>query len=222
VAATDDRCPCSSTAPDFSLLPRWFPHRRKAHELKGDLDGALETYLEALEFSPDSTELLTTVGMVFMRKGDTDKAFEYLGNSLTHDPRDPKTILAAGSIIQDHRDWSVALVKYRVAAVRTPHNPHLWNNIGMCFFGLEKYIAAVACLKRAAYLDPFAWIVQFNLGIVHLRTGQYASAYHHLFAAAQRNRRYPKCFQYLGIALARMEDPGNATEMFERALKLQE
>lgn len=208
---------------------RWYccwcflcPRRRKAHELKGDLTSALETYMEALESSPDSTELLTTVGLLYMRKRDTDKAFEFLGNSLTHDPRDPKTILAAGSIIQDHRDWEVALSKYRVAAARTPHNPHMWNNIGMCFFGLDKFIASVACLKRAAYLAPFEWIIQYNLGIVHLRTGQNASAFHHLSAAVQLNRRLGNGFHYLAVALARLGDPDNAISMFDRALKLEE
>ena len=53
-----------------------------------------------------------------------------MGNSLTHDPRNAKTILAAGSIIQDHSDMDVALVKYRVAAVQTPNSAQLWNNIG--------------------------------------------------------------------------------------------
>ena len=43
----------------------------------------------------------------------------------------PKTILAAGSIIQDHSDMDVALVKYHVAAVQTPNSAQLWNNIGM-------------------------------------------------------------------------------------------
>ena len=32
--------------------------------------------------------------------GNNTKAFEFLGNSLTYDPRSAKTILAAGSIIQ--------------------------------------------------------------------------------------------------------------------------
>jgi Bardet-Biedl syndrome 4 protein len=182
----------------------------------------METYLEALEFSPDSTELLTTVGLLYMRQQDTDKAFQYLGNSLTHDPRDPKTILAAGCIIQDHRDFAVALTKYRIAAVRTPHNPHLWNNIGLCFFGEGKFIASVACLKRAAYLAPFEWIVQYNLGIVHLRTGQNASAYHHLSAAVQLNRRLSSGFHYLAVALSRLDDVDNAVTMFERAIRLGE
>ena len=72
-----------------------------------------------------------------------------LGNSLTYDPKNAKTILAAGSIIQDNQDMDVALVKYRVAATQTPNSSQLWNNIGMCFFGKGKYVAAVACLKRA-------------------------------------------------------------------------
>jgi Bardet-Biedl syndrome 4 protein len=46
----------------------------------------------------------------------------------------------------------VALIKYRVAAVKTPNSAQLWNNIGMCFFGKQRYVAAIACLKKALYL----------------------------------------------------------------------
>ena len=58
----------------------------------------------------------------------------------------------------------VALVKYRVAAAQTPNSAQLWNNIGMCFFGKGKNVAAVACLKRAVYFTPFEWIISYNLG----------------------------------------------------------
>ena len=37
----------------------------------------------------------------------------------------------------------VALVKYRVAAVQTPNSAQLWNNIGMCFFGKQRFVAAI-------------------------------------------------------------------------------
>lgn len=50
---------------------------------------------------------------------------------------------------------------------------------GMCFFGKGKNVAAVACLKRAVYFTPFEWIISYNLGVVHLATGQYASAFHY-------------------------------------------
>lgn len=134
-------------------------------------------------FSPENPELLTTVGLLYLRLGQNYRAFDFLGNSLTHDPKNAKSILAAGSIIQDHNDMDVALVKYRIAAVTTPNSAQLWNNIGMCFFGKLKYVAAIACLKRALYLDPFEWIISYNLGLVHLNTEQYASAFHYLSAS---------------------------------------
>ena len=138
----------------------------KVFTLQEDYRGAIDVYLEALEFSPENPELLTTLGLIYLRLGENYKAFDFLGNSLTHDPKNPKTILAAGSIIQvrcsaacrksahvahaarararaqDHSDMDVALVKYRVAAVQTPNSAQLWNNIGMCFFGKQRCVAS--------------------------------------------------------------------------------
>ena len=68
--------------------------------LQGKYQAALDVLFTALQFSPDSPEVLTTIGLLYLRMGDNMRAFEYLGNSLTHDPRNPKTILAAASVIQ--------------------------------------------------------------------------------------------------------------------------
>ena len=69
------------------------------------------------------------------------KAFEHLGNALTYDPTNAKAILAAGSMMQQHGDYDVALTKYRIAAHVTPESAPLWNNVGMCFFGKKKNVA---------------------------------------------------------------------------------
>lgn len=53
-------------------------------------------------------------------------------------------------------------VKYRVLAATSPESPELWNNVGMCFFGKGKLVAAIACLKHAIYLNPFDWKVGFR------------------------------------------------------------
>jgi Bardet-Biedl syndrome 4 protein len=50
----------------------------------------------------------------------------------------------------------VALLKYRIGAIKTPNSAQLWSNIGMCFFGKKRYIAAISCLKRALYLGKRA------------------------------------------------------------------
>mmetsp|Transcript_62300 Transcript_62300/g.103602 ORF Transcript_62300/g.103602 Transcript_62300/m.103602 type:complete len:447 (-) Transcript_62300:223-1563(-) len=194
----------------------------KVYTLQEDYRTAIEVYLEALEFSPENPEILTTVGLLYLRLGENYKAFDFLGNSLTHDPRNPKTILAAGSIIQDHSDMDVALVKYRVAAVQTPNSAQLWNNIGMCFFGKQRYVASIACLKRALYLDPFEWIISYNLGLVHLNTGQYASAFHYFSTSINLKPDFPSSYMYLAVTLNRLDDFENACSAYEKAIDMEE
>merc|ERR1712183_594900 len=116
---------------------------------------------------------MTTLGLLYLKLGHHQKAFEQLGNALTYDPTNVKAILAAGAMIQDEKDFDVALTKYRVAASQIPESPQLWNNIGMCFFGKSKYVASISCLKRAVYLAPFEWRVLYNLGLLYLTLQQY-------------------------------------------------
>lgn len=217
----------------------------KIYQQQKNDEEALRVYHDALDFSPDNPEILCTIGLAYLRLEDHQKAFDYLGNSLTYDPKNVKAILAAGSIIQDNGEMDVALHKYRVAAVRTPQSPQLWNNIGMALFGKGKHVAAISCLKRALYFDPFEWIVSFNLGLIHLHTKQYASAFHHLStsinlrssgggttsamtaeqegaAAASSLTEYPTAYVYLGVALSNLQDPKNAIEAFKKAISLED
>ncbi|XP_036763688.2 Bardet-Biedl syndrome 4 protein isoform X6 [Manis pentadactyla] len=171
-------------------------------------------------FSPENTELLTTLGLLYLQLGIYQKAFEHLGNALTYDPTNYKAILAAGSMMQTHGDFDVALTKYRVVACAVPESPPLWNNIGMCFFGKKKYVAAISCLKRANYLAPFDWKILYNLGLVHLTMQQYASAFHFLSAAISFQPRMGELYMLLAVALTNLEDTENARRAYAAAVRL--
>ncbi|XP_058854512.1 Bardet-Biedl syndrome 4 protein-like [Acipenser ruthenus] len=192
----------------------------KIYLLEGDTDGAIEVYKKAVEFSPENTDLLTTLGLLYLQLGVYQKAFEHLGNALTYDPNNYKAILAAGSMMQTHGDFDVAMNKYRVAACAIPESPPLWNNIGMCFFGKKKYVAAISCLKRANYLSPFDWKVLYNLGLVHLTMQQYASSFHFLSAAINLNPKMGELFMLLAVALTNLDDLENAKRSYKQAAAL--
>ncbi|XP_032480027.1 Bardet-Biedl syndrome 4 protein isoform X4 [Phocoena sinus] len=211
----------------------------KIHLLEGDLDKAIEIYKKAVEFSPENTELLTTLGLLYLQLGIYQKAFEHLGNALTYDPTNYKVlqavkpqslhtdgpttlkaILAAGSMMQTHGDFDVALTKYRIVACAVPESPPLWNNIGMCFFGKKKYVAAISCLKRANYLAPFDWKILYNLGLVHLTMQQYASAFHFLSAAINFQPKMGELYMLLAVALTNLEDTENARRAYTEAVRL--
>ena len=104
------------------------------------------------------------LGLLYLQAGQHAAAFEQLGTAMAFEPNNTKAVLAAGSVAQASQDWDAALSKYKTASVVTPESPQLWNNIGMCFFGKKKFVAAIACLKRANYLAPFDWKILYNLG----------------------------------------------------------
>jgi Bardet-Biedl syndrome 4 protein len=124
-------------------------------------------------------------------------------------------------MIQDHQDYDVALSKYRVAAVHTPNSAQLWNNIGMCFFGKKNMIAAISSLRRAISLAPFEWIIAYNLGLVFLTCGQYASAFHFLSTSINLKPDFASTYAYLGVCLARIDDFENACNAYEKAIALE-
>ncbi|KAM7103347.1 BBSome complex member BBS4 isoform X3 [Ciconia boyciana] len=169
----------------------------KIHLLEGEMDKAIEVYKKAVEFSPENTDLLTTLGLLYLQ-----------------------ATLAAGSMMQAHGDFDVALSKYRVVASTVPESPPLWNNIGMCFFGKKKYVAAISCLKRANYLAPFDWKILYNLGLVHLTMQQYASAFHFLSAAINFQPKMGELYMLLAVALTNLEDIENAKRSYEQAVAL--
>ncbi|XP_042680264.1 Bardet-Biedl syndrome 4 protein isoform X1 [Centrocercus urophasianus] len=192
----------------------------KIHLLEGETEKAIEVYKKAIEFSPENTELLTKLGLIYLQLGDYQKAFEHLGKALTYDQGNYKATLAAGSMMQAHGDYDVALSKYRAVASSLPESPPLWNNIGMCFFGKKKYVAAISCLKRANYLAPFDWKILYNLGLVHLTMQQYASAFHFLSAAINFQPKMGELYMLLAVALTNLEDIENAKRSYEQAVAL--
>lgn len=124
---------------------------------------------------------------------------------------------------------------------------------GMCFFGQQKNVAAISCLKKAFYLGescldcvlslchcirsltmltitnrlapyelagPFEWIVSYNLGLLHLATEQYASAFHHFSSSINTKSDFAHTYMYLAVALAHLDDVDNASAAYEKALEL--
>ena len=147
-------------------------------------------------------------------------AFECLGTALAFEPNNWRAILAAGSMMQTHQDYDVALSKYKVAVQNIPESPPLWNNIGMCFFGKKKFVAAISCLKRANYLAPFDWKILYNLGLVHLTMQQFASAFHFLSASINLRPSRGQTFMLMAVALSHLDDTENAAAAYEQAVSL--
>ena len=82
--------------------------------------------------SPENPELCSTLGLLYMQTNQHALAFEHLGTAMAFDPNHAKAILAAGSMMQSHGDYDVALSKYKVAA-----SGNYAKNVNIFFFTIN-------------------------------------------------------------------------------------
>lgn len=108
----------------------------------------------------------------YLKLGESVEGFQNLAHSAAMDINNNESVIALGSIMQDRGDYDGALLKYKVIIQNNENSPQIWSNIGMCFYGKKKYFSAIACLKKALYLDPFDWLISYNLGLIHLAIQQ--------------------------------------------------
>ncbi|GAB6027855.1 Bardet-Biedl syndrome 4 protein [Chamberlinius hualienensis] len=187
---------------------------------QNEISLASEVYKKALEYFPDSYELHTELGLLYLEGGSQRKAFEHIGAALTLNPKNTGALLAAGVVMHKNSDIDAALSKYHLTASLAPDSASLWNNVGMSFFKRKKYVASISCLKRALFLAPLEWKILYNLGLVHLTMQQYASAFHFLSSAINLNSCIGKIFMLLAIALTYLQDAGNARLAYQQAVSL--
>ncbi|KAL7299540.1 hypothetical protein TKK_0007619 [Trichogramma kaykai] len=183
----------------------------------GHVVDAIQVYQEALTIEPDNNEVAADLGLLYLRLGDSRKAFQQFGKVLAEEPRCDRATFSMAYIMQTQGEFDVAFSKYKIASNSLMESWALWNNIGMCLYGKQKYVSAITCLKKAHYLNPLALPAACNLGIVYLATGQAASAAIYLCAAVSAGPDNAMPYMLLGLALKRLDDLEGAEKALEKA-----
>uniref|UniRef100_A0A915DMD2 Bardet-Biedl syndrome 4 n=1 Tax=Ditylenchus dipsaci TaxID=166011 RepID=A0A915DMD2_9BILA len=187
---------------------------------QNDIVPAVEAYKRSIEMEPENVDLIYSLGMLYLKAQSEENAFAMLGKTLTFEANYVPSILAIASVLQTHGDFDVALSKYKIAANEFDHSAALWNNIGMCYFGKGKLVAAISCLNKANYLCPLDWKILFNLSLVYFSMRQFASAYHFCSASFAICPQHPIILTAMAVILTALEDFRNAKSAYKRALKL--
>ena len=182
------------------------------HMAQKNTASAAEVLEDALDAFPSSPELATQAGLLSLRLGRTDAALGHLKAALAVSPRSAAAVFAMASMAQQRGELDSALQYYRIAALSMPSCHQLWNNVGALFFARKRHIAAVACLKRALFLDPFSRLTHTNLGLAFLSIDQPASAFQHFSVclALSPGTLTSGALMNLGMCLAQLQDCDNA------------
>jgi TolA-binding protein len=99
-----------------------------------------------------------------MRLSETKKA-------LDASPDDPQLMLSYANMLNDSKQFSEAIPYYRKYLETTPDNADARVDLGVCYFELKKYPAAIFEMERAVKDQPGHQLGNFNLGVVNLQAG---------------------------------------------------
>ena len=193
----------------------------KVFTLQERYQEAVDVYLEALEFSPDNPELLTTVGLLYLRMGENYRVFEYLGNSFSVDlrRREDDTRRRLDHSGSQRHGRGADQVPRRGGA--NPEQRAAVEQRGDVLLRQAQVHSVHRVPQASAVLwTPFEWIIAYNLGLVHLTTGQCASAFHFFSSSINLKPDFPAAYMYLAVTLARLDDFENACAAYDRAAEV--
>ncbi|KAH8316505.1 hypothetical protein KR067_009309 [Drosophila pandora] len=179
---------------------------------------AIEVLENCLHLTPENSEVLIEISVLYMKINETQKAHDRLAEVVSIERKcSPKGLLAFGAILQSRNDVDGALSKYSQIANAEPEIAELWNNIGLCFFKKQKFIVAISSLRKSVWLSPLNYNALYNLSLIYIASEQYASAFHTLAAAINLRKDNAECYMLLGLCLRKLDDMENAFVALERA-----
>ena len=197
--------------------------RKKENNKEGNyLDLAIDKLTDALQLSPNDTDLKTTLGNLYLQKKDQETALEYFEECVKYEKKCSKSLIGLDSIYQNSGDFEHSFQTLTIGYGSNPNSAYIWNNLGIWFLSKDKKIFAATCLKRALYLAPFEWIISFNLGLAYLKNEQYVTAFVHMNTAANMNKNNYLILLYLAIICGELHNDGNAKNCFEKSLAIKE
>ncbi len=145
------------TAADYSA-------RGFARQVKGDLDGALADYDQALARDPHNVEALSRRALAERDKGDFDRALADYNTVLTLAPNNADAYSNRGYIRQRQGDLDGALADYTEALSRKPTSAEAFYNVGLIKVRRGDIDGGIEAFNKAVDLDPKLARVYYNRG----------------------------------------------------------
>lgn len=175
----------------------------------GDLDGAEDAFLHALELKPDHQKSLVNYGRVLIAMDRSSEARDQVELALAANPGSVEAIRVMGRINHNLHLLDEAVASYRTVLEFQADDVWALNNLGLIYIEQENFEAALAPLAKASILRQDVACIQNNLGVALERTGYFQAAGEAFTLALEADPNYDKADQ----SLARVSELQEATDL---------
>ena len=165
-------------------------------DLLDNIELAKNYYYQTLELDPNHYYANLNLGSIFERSGQYDKALEYTLKSYQSNKLEKMASYNLGVIYSKLGNFEEAVKYYLDEITKKDFYPYAYYNLGIIFKdeykdywkSKEYYLKGLEFLQK----DSSLW---YNLGCVHVLTGDYQNAYDCFYCALSINSNIFKYFE---------------------------
>jgi len=193
---------------------------------KKDFSGSGAAFQKAIELDKNNSDALLKLGQVQAAQGSVSQALATYQQSIKDHPRDIALYILAGEMYESQSNWDQAKGMYQKALEIQPDNPLASNNLAYVMLQQGGNVdVALAMAQTARRGMPDSSNVADTLGWAYFQKGVYGSAID-LFQESLRLSEKrgasdnPTVHYHLGLAYQKANQPAQARQQLERALKI--
>lgn len=162
---------------------------------------------------------LNVSGDRYYQRGDIARAAEEYVQALRVDPDNINVINSLGVCYGELGRYEQAADLFERLTDLTPDDFMTWYNLGLVRQRLGRLDQACEALERAEQLNPDDFGVVFSLGRAAMDQGRFSRAVDYFLRAEESPKATPVVHRWLGEALVRVDQLGEAEKRFKKAVK---
>ncbi len=174
---------------------------------------------DAIARAPNNARAYGSLGIVYKKRGEYDKAIELFEKSMSLGKAYPEVFLHLGDIYFDRKDYNKA-VMYLEAALKIDFSKKvrlgILNKLGRTYGKPGENEKAVEAFEAAIRLYPDVTVPYNNLGVLYVRTGQLDRAID-VFERALTIREDKNIYYNLAVAYREKGDQAKAIDAYKKS-----
>lgn len=190
------------------------------YEKEGFLSKAEDEYTRALDHDSESFSALDMRARLLLREGKPRKALDDMNALSRLAPRDPDVFMTRARIHVKLKDSGAALADYARVESLTPGDDRVLKEKVPVFFAMDQPEKALTALTTYGTRHPDDVEVLVLEARAHILLKVYQKAEQILKRARAKRPLYAPTYLYMGVVLARNQDPDRALENLNRAIEL--
>ncbi len=222
--------PKTTNSADAHLTASKFDYENLIKTAKNSLDEERKGKLSALEISlsahPDSIALYDSIGKAWDNANIPAVAAYYFEKKAEKVPAEKNYLDAAYRYFDAYkiagdsalRSYMVqqAIVNYEKVLEKNPANLDAKTDLGVCYAeGTTEPMKGIMMLREVVTTNPNHEMAQFNLGLLSLKSTQYAKAIERFDKVIAINPKRSETYIYKGQTYLQMGDTANAIKALE-------